>query len=240
MPIDFDEIIDEYMVSVNPERKRVVGEYYLSELGGCLLSLYYRYTEPKPQPLDRLRIFAAGNLVHEFAAKVFKTRMNSHESERSITIPDPETGLRLRGRLDDFFILGDEKIVVEVKSIKSFAYLDEPKPEHVMQLMPYLLSVGVDRGYLLYFEKNTLETKAFEVLYNGEIFNKLMARARIVHHSLLETSILHRPKPDYLEDPSKKWLCKYCDYAQECPLSLADPETNEQVSEQINRIECLK
>jgi hypothetical protein len=234
MPIDFDSIIDEYMISVNPERERKVGEYYPSELGGCLLSVFYRYTKPKPQPLDRLRIFAAGNLVHEFAARVFKTRMNSHESERSITIPDPMTGLRLRGRLDDFFILGDEKIVVEVKSIKSFAYLSEPKPEHVMQLMPYLLSAGVDRGYLLYFEKNTLKTMAFEVLYDGDIFQKLMDRARIVHHSLLETSILYRPKPDYLKDPSKKWLCTYCDYADECPLSLALPSSSKQVSDQVN------
>lgn len=211
--VDFDALIDKHLHREEKERK--IGEYYPSELGSCLLQIYYRYTEPLPVSPEKRRIFAAGEIIHEFIAKVLAAQTDQHLTERSITIPiDFKNQISLRGRLDNFFVLNDgEPTVVEVKSTASLAYVNSAKPEHVMQLTPYLLAMNCSKGHVLYVEKNTLQVKSFEVAYDPKTMQEISDRVFSLHFQIL---LKTPPTPDWKTDKSKAWMCGYCEHSAHC------------------------
>lgn len=210
-----DSLIDKHLTKEGKERK--IGVYYPSELGMCARKLYYVYTNPKDFSSDKIRIFAAGNMIHDFIAKVFKEsdEVELVANERSFTIIDPESDISIHGRLDNLISFKDDKkqYLVEVKSTKSLNWLDEPRPSHVMQVMPYLKAFSIDWALLLYVEKNTLSTKVFKVKYDKLALKKLFEKARCVHEHLIGGTV---PDPGLGKDD--KWQCnpKYCEYCDEC------------------------
>ena len=78
--------------------------------------------------------------------------------------------------------------VVDVKSVKSFDYLDEPKREHVLQLTFYLRVLreqfpGIC-GKLIYIKKDDFSMKEFDVPYDDKNWRELIARLSILHRTL--------------------------------------------------------
>jgi CRISPR/Cas system-associated exonuclease Cas4 (RecB family) len=123
-------------------------------------------------------------------------------------ITDEKEGLRLKNKT--------EKIIVEVKSIRSLAYLDKPKEPHILQLMVYIRSMsyyGVKKGIILYVDKNNLKTKAFTIIYDHAVFLKALNRARKLHSYLISKTL---PPAEAKQTLSMKWSCNYCEYADQC------------------------
>ena len=213
--IDFDALSDNYFkreLSV-----KSIGRYYPSEVGQCLRKSWYSFLNPKEVEPDLAKIFEAGNILHEFVGKVFASEKNpdvellEEESPFTIEVDD----FVIAGRIDNLVLLKEQqrKAVVEVKSTKMLSMVPEPKPEHVMQLQLYLHAKGVQDGILLYVEKNTLKSKTFHLQYDPTQYEDILARFRKMHDNLVNSQ-LPKPEARLLED--KKWMCRYCNYRQEC------------------------
>lgn len=111
--------------------------------------------------------------------------------------------------------------VVDVKTIKSFDYLDEPKREHVLQLTFYLRVLretypGIC-GKLLYIKKDDFSFKEFDIPYDDENWRELIARLSILHRTLTTPSMArHGCEPESRFNPSMSWGCAHCPHRDRC------------------------
>lgn len=199
------------------KRTKEIGRYYPSEIGGCLRKVWFSYKSPKETDPEVVKIFHLGNMIHDFVAEVMKSEKVPEVSLVGEEVPFKieDDDFTISGRVDDIVMLDgeNEKILVEVKSTKMVNILDGPKDEHVMQLQLYMYAMKIFSGIVLYIEKNTLKTREFDVKYDQNAVNEIMKRFRALHHSLKHEVI---PIAEAREDSSKRWMCNYCDYAEEC------------------------
>lgn len=211
--LDFDRIIDDYLLKEDKERE--IGTYYASEIGSCYRQIWFKFKNPKPIDAATKRIFARGDIMHEFVRNVLARHPETRviQSEQSVRIPDTETGLVIAGRFDNFIEMKQgESVLIEVKSTKSLEYLTKPYPHHVMQIMPYLLIRKNLKGVILYID-NDLQIKTFEIQFDWEVFREVILRARFIHKCLTENII---PPAECKLSSEKKWQCNYCNYSKTC------------------------
>ena len=83
--VDFDELIDTFLS--RGTSWKTVGRYYPSEIGSCLRKTWYSYKEPKETDTNLIRIFEAGNILHEFIEEVLKSEKNPHVELLGTEIP---------------------------------------------------------------------------------------------------------------------------------------------------------
>mgnify|MGYP006921293074 CR=1 FL=1 len=111
--------------------------------------------------------------------------------------------------------------VVDVKTVKSFDYLDKPKPEHVLQLTFYLRMLretypGIC-GKLLYIKKDDFSFKEFDVPYDDENWRNLIRRLSVLHRTLTTPSAAkHGCEPESKYNPDMKCGCGYCSHKDKC------------------------
>jgi len=211
------------------ERKRVIGIYYPSEMGFCLRRTYFLYKKPKPIPLKTLLLFESGRVVHEWLANLFmkydeielgkigdffmeKIKIDVR-SEGKLAFKVDE-GVWLIGRFDDLLLvkLGDyqDLFLIEVKSVRDISMIREPKESHRMQINFYMKLLGIEEGYIMYVDRKTYEYKIFKVEFSKELWEKLIERVKKLHECLVNDEL---PEP---EGRKTFWMCKYCDYIDEC------------------------
>jgi CRISPR/Cas system-associated exonuclease Cas4 (RecB family) len=222
--LDFNQIIGKYVQNKNESRKKelIIGKYNASAIGNCTRKNYYAYTSPIELPLQKLCVFEAGNIIHDFIAKVLgdSEGITLVSNERDLGLVDLETDLMVSGRLDDMIMIqkNGEKIIIEVKSAKSLEYFDAPKSSHIAQLAIYLKALqpyGIRKGIILYVDKNTLKTKSFEVEYDHEILTRAIQRARTLHRHLLSKTL---PPAEAKSSMAQNWECGFCEYSDKCNL----------------------
>lgn len=213
--IDFNNLINNY---VRREiKEKIVGRYYPSEAGNCLRKVFYSYKNPKEVDLELLKIFEAGNILHEFIVDVLESEKNPHvellekESPFKLEVDD----ITISGRVDDIVIVKiDNKVfLVEVKSTSSLKYTNEPHDSHVMQLQLYMHAKDIHNGLIIYLEKNTLQSKTFPVSYDAKYVEKAIKRLKDIHQHLKENKL---PITEARIIYSKNWMCKGCHYREEC------------------------
>jgi CRISPR-associated exonuclease Cas4 len=211
--VDFNKLIDSHL-SRDICLKRI-GRYYPSEIGNCLRKVWYSYNSPKKTDTALLRIFEAGNILHEFVADVIK-------SEKNPEIELLQTEMPIQLKLDNFLISGridnlilvkieNKKVLVEVKSCKFLP--KELRKEHKSQLQLYMEATGVHDGIVLYVQKDNLQTIWFEVRYNQEEIKKILERFNKLHDSLTESKM---PEAEAKNNPDMQWLCKNCPWKEDC------------------------
>ena len=211
--VDFNKLIDSHLARGVYSKKP--GRYYPSEIGGCIRKVWYSYKNPKPTDTDLIRIFQAGNMLHEFVEEVIKSEKNPHikllGAEVPIKIKTPD--FLISGRIDNLILakIDNKVVLVEVKSCK---YLPkELRKEHEMQLQLYMHGSGVEDGLLLYIQKDNLQTISFEIKYSKEKAEKIIDRFYTLHLSLLENNI---PEAEAKNSEDKKWMCNNCPWKEEC------------------------
>ncbi len=213
--IDFNKLIDAFLSRELKEKKP--GRYYPSEIGGCLRKTWFSYKDPRETGADLVRVFQAGNLVHDFVADVLRSEKNPDVVLLKEEMPFEITqdGFIISGRIDDLVLLKIEgrKVLVEVKSTSSLAYVNEPSEAYVMQLQLYMHQVGVHDGMILYIEKNTLQAKWFNVGYDKDIAMDTIERFQVLHESLINDEM---PEAESKIDEKKSWLCKSCQWKDKC------------------------
>ena len=96
-----------------------------------------------------------GTAVHEQIQQALEAAGLLVESELEIKIQDPP----IRGYLDAIINWQDEKIVCEIKPTRQESFVfkqlnGKPSANHLIQLLIYLKATGIQRGFLLYVNKN--------------------------------------------------------------------------------------
>ena len=211
--IDFNKLIDNYLE--REYRAKSIGRYYPSEVGGCLRKTWFSYKQPKETDVALMRIFEAGNMLHEFVTEVISSEKNKEvellKSEMPIKIE--KDGFIISGRIDNLVLLKVEgkEVLVEVKSTKFLP--KEVKEENEMQLQLYMSATNVHKGIILYIQKDNLQTKWFEIDYDKKKVDNILERFEILHKSL---SLNEMPEAEAKKDENKKWMCNYCAWKEEC------------------------
>jgi len=218
--IDVDKLIDDYLAREVEERE--IGVYYPSEIGFCMRRNYYLYTIPKQYEASTLRVFKAGELGHLFVGEVLKQSLEEVKLEYPIILTSLEKDWTIRGRLDSFIIfrVEDEVIVVELKTVSNLYYIQQSNEahwEHVLQIMPYLKAVKARRGIIVYVDRRNLRTKYFEVQWDEAIYKHFLRRVDDLHNYLVNKKL---PLAEAKLINSKNWMCKYCNYSEECEKNI--------------------
>ena len=166
----------------HPQRPGGTGVFYPSMMGNlCDRNLYFAYNGLLPTQqisAQTQRIFDVGGALEKRMEKYFTKAGIWLASEQTLRNEYP----LIRGRYD--FLLRHEeheRIILELKSIneKGFKLLKaEPKPEHIIQLQIYLNinNIGVDKGVVLYENKNDQKLKAFKLEKSVKIWDNIKTR----------------------------------------------------------------
>ncbi|MHA1250806.1 MAG: CRISPR-associated protein Cas4 [Candidatus Helarchaeota archaeon] len=212
--MDINKIIDDVLAKDLWDRK--IGIYYISEIPYCMRKLWYTYKYPKKHSKKTIRIFERGNILHSWIANILKKseKVTYLEEEARIIIPDFKTKLILRGRVDDFIIVKNQKnkYVLEIKTSSGVWKQTRINPFHLMQITPYLMLENCD-GKVIYIDSYSLDTKTFDVKFNWDILEEIFRRARMLHNCLKESML---PPPESKEESERHWECNFCLYQEEC------------------------
>ena len=167
---------------------------------------------------DRLKIFEIGNILHDFIIQVFKSEKNVD----SIKFLESELPFKMdlkdfiiSGRLDDVLIAKEDnrKMIIEVKAIKDIRVALKPNKTHVMQLQLYMHATGIHSGIILYVDKMSLKTKAFEIPYEEKHSLDILKRFRALDE-LLKKDVLRIDEAKQSKDTI--WMCNMCEYRAKC------------------------
>jgi hypothetical protein len=211
--VDFNKLIDNHLARELSYKRQ--GRYYPSEIGGCLRKTWYSYKDPRPTDTALIRIFEAGNMLHEFVGNVIKSEKNPDieliQSELPIKVEQKD--FIISGRIDNLILvkIENKKFLVEVKSCKFLP--KELKKEHEMQVQLYMHASEVYNGILLYVQKDNLQTKWFDIEYNKEAIEKILKRFQSLHSSLTENKI---PEAEAKHSEDTSWMCQKCPWKPEC------------------------
>jgi hypothetical protein len=211
--IDFNKLIDNYLIK--EYKPKEIGRYYPSEVGGCIRKTWFSYKKPKQTDARLIKIFEAGNMLHEFITNVIKSEKNAEvellQSEVPIKIETKD--FIISGRIDNLVLikLNGIQVLVEVKSAKSIPW--NKKKEHEMQLQLYLHATKIKDGMILYIQKDNLDTRSFNVQYDEKIIEKILKRFELLHQTLINDKIPFAEAKACEED---LWMCRFCAWKEEC------------------------
>lgn len=211
--IDFNKLIDKHLI--REHKPKQIGRYYPSEIGSCMRKTWFSYKKPREVKAELLRIFEAGNLLHEFISEVIKSEKNPEVEliKQEMPIIVDEKDFIISGRVDNLVLvkIENKEVLVEVKSTKFLK--EKPSEENVMQLQFYMHATGIHKGILLYIQKDNLQTKWFEIPYSKEQAEEIINRFRLLDKCL---KLNEMPPAEANFNPSMEWMCSYCDYRDEC------------------------
>jgi len=133
-----------------------------------------------------LRIFDNGHGVHSRLQGYLKDMGLLLDAEAEVWNEEFE----IYGHCDGILQLGDQKGILEIKSINSngFWNLYAPKPEHLIQVHVYMFCLAIPRGVLLYEEKDTQELKNFFVKEDPVIRDGILEKIKRVQKRVREGS----------------------------------------------------
>ena len=211
--IDVRQLVENHLVSERKDKERTHKVFYASELGYCPLKIFFSITQPRRAELRALKVFRVGDLVHEYIQRLLEEQ--GAQSEVPIRqIVDLTRGIEVHGRID---VLHEG----EPYELKSAGRLpDEPYAHHVAQLNAYLHMLGVERGYLVYFEKNTFDIAQFTVKRNPHLWEMTLDKIRAVHDAVEAKQQGDEWLDKLLAYNVGGWECKYCVYRDICPLAM--------------------
>lgn len=143
------DVIDRQSIAKNEENQKVRTALYASDYGNCQRKVYFQFFPEKYLPDAKIdatlaRVFDNGNAVHERLGGYLK-REESLDFRDELRVPQDE--LEVHGRCDGICTVNAQAVVVEFKSINK-EMVDEPKEEHMGQLMFYLGMMKKLRGEL--------------------------------------------------------------------------------------------
>jgi len=213
MTIDFNKLVDQYLLQ--EYKPKQIGRYYPSEIGGCIRKTWFSYKKPKQVKAELMRIFEAGNMLHEFISAVIRSEKNPEVEllQEEMPIKIEEKDFMISGRVDNLILvkISDEKILVEVKSTKMLPqYYNK---QHEMQLQLYMHATEVHNGMILYIQKDNLKTKWFDINYNEKIIKKIVEKFGMLDKSLKQDKM---PEAEAKLNSEISWMCRYCDYKEDC------------------------
>ena len=213
--IDFNKLIDQHIAREQKPKK--IGRYYPSEIGKCIRKTWYSYNHPHVVEPELLKIFEAGNLMHDFVADVLRSEKTPEVELLKVEMPlrFENEQFVVSGRIDDVILLKMEGrlVLVEVKSTKNISFVKRADRAHEMQLQFYMRASGIYNGIILYIDKTNLQTKMFEIKFDEKNGNQIIERFESLHKHLTEKKL---PVAEAKQSVDMKWMCRFCEYKERC------------------------
>ena len=137
-----------------------------------VLSYFYKMEEPD-LPTSLLKIFAAGNSIHEKWQHLFEVAGISVGIEARAF--SPEWSLYMTP--DAIVRIGYKLYIVEIKSMNTFAFQHATShPSGRKQMHLYMHFFGIPQGFVLAEDKNTQQNKVFLEEYNPDVARPYVER----------------------------------------------------------------
>ena len=213
--IDFNRLVDKHIE--REHRPKQIGRYYPSEIGSCLRKLFYSYKYPMKVDKELLKIFELGNIMHGFVVEVMKSvKQNEVELLKSeMPFKIERDDFVISGRVDDLILVKSDgkSVLVEVKSHKNIESVNKASSNHVAQLMFYMYATGVHDGVVLYVDKNTLQSKVFEIPFDEHKSAEISDKFSFLHKSLVKDEL---PEAEAKTVKDMTWMCRFCEYRDKC------------------------
>lgn len=151
--------------------------FYVSELGKSKKAIYESMKNLKKEKYDPRvkRIFDNGDYMH---ARYFK-----YFAEMGILIAAEVVAVEndlFHGRLDAIITDGEQNYILDLKSCSNWTFrkLTDATPEHKLQLQFYLYYRKIQKGMVLYENKDTQEIKIFEIELDIPLVEKTIEEFR--------------------------------------------------------------
>lgn len=195
-----------HILTKNSHRVRE-GSWSASSTGSCHRKQQFVFhgVAKTPYASSTRGIFVNGDYVH-LKHQVAGLRMG-YLKDVEIPVRYPE--LNLTGTIDG---ITSEDAIVDFKSINSrgFGDLIAARRDHVQQVHSYMLATGLQKGMVLYENKDNQEMKEFHFDRDEEIIEKIRSGYEELN-ALEDQGILAEPLPD----PSC-FECRYCPFNRTC------------------------
>lgn len=207
------EIIDKYYL--DKEKDRIQTSFYISEAGKCSRAIFFKFKNVPKKELQPniLRLFDHGEHMHQLIMRALISTRDIHVVSSEVDIPPQQL---VRGRADAIVSDGRSLYVLDIKSMNSMVFnsLKEPKEENIMQVQLYLHYFRIPKGILLYVNKDNLNLKEFEVLYDQNSAESLLNGLAV-----LKKQIEINTMPVRLADYPDNWQCRYCQFKEVCDMA---------------------
>lgn len=221
-------MIDERLLSSRP-KIRASNIFYISDLTKpCARKAYFDIVNPQEYPIKLLRIMETGKILEKYWVRILKQCKNLRVLDIQVPANFIAENFEIRGRIDVLAQHNNGELCLhEVKSIKSFNFLSQPRKDDCEQLQYYMNVLGVDVGQIDYIDKTSLLNGgennysidlSFKVYRDFNIFNDLVSRANSLYHSINKRTI---PKE------CKGWICNYCQHRIECEETICSDKFKE-------------
>ena len=200
------------------------GDYwYASEIGYCPRKAFFSRAGLKGKDKDSrtLRVFELGKLHESFLLDKLKAgqrvgALTILESNREVECNNDKLHVHARadwvGKLQDENEIWDEVVECKSQSSRSFTYMlgkkEGASEHHIAQLWFYLYTLNIEKGQLIYSSKDDMREAQFPIRLSDEkVGNGVMAKIDFLNQNWADKK---------LPEAKENWLCKYCDFAEQC------------------------
>ena len=174
---------------------------HVSEVVGCLRRSFYnrRIVSHDFRHIGDHEVVkrAIGLIMHDAMASQLKDLGNDSEVSVAVDLGD----FKLVGRADA--IVDDS--VVEFKFVSKLP--DRPHEEHLLQVNAYMYMLKLNKGYIVYVDRNTGRVRVFQVSFSPRLWRKVVERAKQLHRYLVEGRIPPRERGPWCHGCEWYWFC---------------------------------
>jgi CRISPR/Cas system-associated exonuclease Cas4 (RecB family) len=204
------ELIDKFYL--DKQKNREQSRFYITDAGKCSRLVFFKFKNVPRKEMEAniLRMFDHGDYIHQLIMSALLGVKDLHIISSEIDIPPQEI---VSGRADAIISDGKDLYVLDIKSMNSmiFRSLEEPKDENLNQIQLYLHYFKIQKGILLYVNKDNQELKEFIVNYDSEHAARLIQSLHKLK-TQIDTDIVPSRIPTYPVD----WQCRYCQFKEIC------------------------
>lgn len=211
------ELIDKFYLDRQKDREQT--HFYITDAGRCPRAIFFKFKNAPREEIEAniLRMFDHGDHIHQMIMNPLLSMREIHVVSSEVNIPPQEL---ISGRADAILSDGKELFVLDIKSMNSmlFRTLKEPKEENVDQIQLYLHYFKINKGILLYVNKDTQDLREFVVDYD-----KARSEGLLVALEALKEQIDSNTVPQRVEGHPSNRQCRYCQFRDLCDK--AEPGT---------------
>lgn len=220
MNLPLQMLLDADLREAQNSRKPRGDYWYASEIGYCPRKAFLSRAgvAGKEKDARTLRVFELGKLHEAFLLDKVRAGLAVGETkikkaEREVVCNNEK--LNVHGRIDLIVDYEDgNREIVECKSqsSRSFTWMLTKKEgaseHHIAQLWFYLFTQNVEYGQLIYSSKDDLREAQFPIyLSNEKVGKEVLDKINFLNQNWVD---------EKLPEAKENWLCKYCDFADNC------------------------
>ena len=197
------EHIDNFYRKEPPAKERT--NFYISEADNCPRQTYYSFkNKPKATTEPQVkRILEQGEYTHlRLMSALFGMGI-----VRAVEITIPPNEL-FRGRADAIITFNDEPYLLEIKTVKDYAFkiMEKPTAAITKQVQLYLHYFNLDKAIVIVENKDTQALKEFIVEKDQKLIDGLLQQFDYLQDQVGSNVVPQKP-----EDLAA-WKCKLCAY----------------------------